>query len=105
MQVIWFLHDEMGSPATLDPKMCLLGLLPELDADKHLLTFLHETLFLARKVVARVWMQALPPTVQCWKKEVNDALPYKKLIYVHRGCPLKYEKVWGRWLTDGETCA
>lgn len=104
IQVVRFLHDQMGSPATLESKMCLLGLLPDLDAHKPLCTFLHETLFMARKVVARNWMQALPPTSQCWKKEISDTLPYKKLIYVHRGCPLKYEKAWSRLLADGETC-
>lgn len=62
LQVIQFLHDNMGSPVGLDPKLCLLGLLPDSDVDKYQAIFVYETLFLARKVITKVWMQAAPPT-------------------------------------------
>lgn len=52
VQVIKFLHDKMGSPVVLDPKLCILGLLPDIDIDKFHAAFIHETLFMARKVVA-----------------------------------------------------
>lgn len=52
-QVIKFLHDHMGSPLQLDPKTCLLGILPDADTEKYLATFLYETLFCARKAIAR----------------------------------------------------
>lgn len=58
----------MGSPAVLDPKLCLMGLLPDPDIDTVLAIFLYETLFSARKIVAWNWMQAIPPTIQRWKK-------------------------------------
>lgn len=51
----------MGSPVGLDPKLCLLGLLSDADVDKYQGIFICETLLIARKVVAKVWMQALPP--------------------------------------------
>lgn len=95
---------KMGSPVALDPKLCLLGLLPDADIDKYLATFMYETLFLARKTVDQTWMQALPPTIQRWKRDINDTLLFQKLIYTHRGCPLKYYKVWDRCLGGGETC-
>lgn len=101
-QVIHFLHDQMGSPVTLEPKLCLLRLLPDSDIDKSLATFVHKSLFLSWKTVTRTWMQTLPPALQSWKKDINDALPCKKLTCTHRGCPLKYEKVWGRWM--GKLC-
>lgn len=55
-QVVKFLHDNMGSLITLDPKLCLLGILPE-SIDKYTRTFLQETLFSVRKVIARKWMR------------------------------------------------
>lgn len=105
MQVITFLHDNMGSPVVLDPKLCILGLQPDTDLDKFHTIFIYETLFIARKVIARTWIQTTPPNISTWKRDVNNTLPYKKLIYTHRGCTQKYSKVWDRWVEDGETCA
>lgn len=104
LQVIQFLHDIMGTPVGLDPKLCLLGLLPDADVDKYLAIFISESLFLARKVIAKVWMQAVPPTLQNWKKDINDTLPYRKMMYTHRGRPQKFSSIWDHWLEDGETC-
>lgn len=42
----------MGSPVVLDPKLCILGLLPDADIDKFQATFIYETLFVARKAIA-----------------------------------------------------
>lgn len=103
-QIIKFLHDHMGSPLQLDPKMCLLGILPDVNMEKFLATFLYETLFCARKVIARHWMRANSPTIQAWIDEINKTLPYKRVLYSHRGCPAKYNKIWDRWLNSSETC-
>lgn len=55
-QVIKFLHDTMGSPITLQPKPCLLGIFPDPELNKFTKIFLHESLFSAHKVIAKVWM-------------------------------------------------
>lgn len=74
--------------------------------DKSLATFLYETLFSARKLVAKYLMRNTPPpTVQAWIGEINSNLPYKKVIYRHRGCPAKYNKVWDRLLDVPDTCS
>lgn len=87
-QVVTFLHDNMGSPGTLDPKTCLIGILFD-SIDKYTKTFMHETLFLAQKTIARKWMRPLPPRLSDWKVEINNSLPYKKFMYTNRGCPTK----------------
>lgn len=104
MQVVQFLHDKMGSPITLQPKPCLLGIFPDPDFDKFTKIFLHETLFSARKIIARSWMRPTPPEFVQWLIEINTVLPYKKLMYSNRGCPSKYDKIWDRWLKTPETC-
>lgn len=104
LQVTQFLHDNMGTPVGMDPKLCLLGLLPDVEVDKYQTIFLCESLFLARKVVAKAWMQAVAPSLRDWKREINTVLPYRKMIYIHRGRPQKFSNVWDRWLEDGETC-
>lgn len=104
VQVVRFLHDTMGSPVTLQPKLCLLGILSDPEINKFQKVFVHETLFSARKVIARAWMRPNPPEFPHWLAEVNNTLPYKKLIYIHRGCPLKYEQIWDRWTQSPDTC-
>lgn len=74
-QVIWFLHDTMGSPITLQPKPCLLGIFPEPELNKFTKIFVYETLFSAKKVIARVWMRPIPPELSHWIVEVNNTLP------------------------------
>lgn len=76
-----FLHDTMGLPLALYPKQCLLGILLD-TIDKYTKIFLHETLFSARKIVAKKWMRQTPPKIVEWKLEVNNTLPYKKCVYI-----------------------
>lgn len=102
-QIVAFLHDIMGSPLALDPKQCLFGIVPD-TIDKYTKTILYETLFAARKVIAKKWMRQESPKVVEWKVEINNTLPYKKCIYINRGCPTKYNKIWDRWLQESSTC-
>lgn len=41
-QAVDFLHDTMGSPLTLDPKQCILGIFPDPDINSFTKIFLHE---------------------------------------------------------------
>lgn len=75
--MVRFLHDKMGSPITLQPKPCLLGIFPDPEVNKFTKLFLHETLFSARKVIARARMRPNPPEFLQWLIEVNVLL-YKK---------------------------
>lgn len=89
-RIVQFLHDQMGSPVSLDPKQCLLGLFPEDEIWSH---FVHETMFIVRKIIARNWIQVAAPTLSAWLAEINNSLPYKKVVYMNRGCPAKYNKI------------
>lgn len=77
-QIVKFIHDNMGSPLTLCPKQCLLGVFPDPESDKFHHIFLQETLFLARVLIAQKWLRAIPPTIKEWVALVNAVLPYKK---------------------------
>lgn len=72
----------VGSPVSLDPRQCLLGLFPDTEIDIYTLRFPHEMLFVARKIIARNWIQAAYPTLAAWLAEINNTLPYKKIIYI-----------------------
>lgn len=103
-QIVKFIHNEMGSPLKLCPKQCLLGIFPDPGSDKYHIIFLQESLFIARLLIARKWMRAHTPTIQEWITAVNSVLPYKKELYIHRGCPSKYGKIWDVWLEKAATC-
>lgn len=80
MQIVKFLYHKRGSPLSLNLKQCLLRLYPDRDSDKFMITFLHEILFTARKLIAHSWMQAPIPTFQAWIAEIKATLPHIKLI-------------------------
>lgn len=48
-QVVQFLHDKMGSPMTVDPRLCLLGLFPNPEDDKF------DTFFLQKQSAVNRW--------------------------------------------------
>lgn len=102
-QLVKFLHDDMGSPLTLCPKQCLLGILSEHEQNRPLHIFMQESLFVVRLLIARKWLWADTPTLQEWMATVNQSLPYKNMIYKHRNCPAKYHKIWDHWLKSTST--
>lgn len=102
--IVRFIHDKMGSPLTLCPKQCLLGVFPNPDSNKYHHMLLQETLFTARLLIARKWLRVMPPTIREWVAAVNAVLPYKKETYAHRGSPAKYGKIWDTWLGEASTC-
>lgn len=51
-----------------------------------------------------MWIQPTPPTLTAWMADINATLPYKRVIYINRGCPTCYHKIWDRWLEASVTC-
>lgn len=44
------------------------------------------------------WKKPNPPSITQWKRLVNENLPLYKDTYANRGCPLKFDKVWRKWM-------
>lgn len=102
-QVVRFLHGIMGSPIPLTPQCCVLGILEVPDLSSAQRTLLHETLFQARKLIARNWMNDHVPSITEWIRVINASLPYKSLVYKHRGNPGKFQKIWSAWQESPHT--
>lgn len=49
-EIVNFLHGHIGSPLFLDPKLCLLGLLPDPNMVNFQTIFLHETIFYGKLI-------------------------------------------------------
>lgn len=83
----------------VDPKSGLLGLLPtHLQESAHTEVIIR-LLFQARKQIALKWLSTALPTKLYWLNTVNSLLEREKLVYVHRGCPHKFMKVWSEWIS------
>lgn len=81
-----FLHDIIRSPIPLTPQCCVLGILEIPDLSRAEQTFLHKTLFQARKLIGRNWMNDHTPSLTEWIHSVNASLPYKEAnIYIYIG--------------------
>lgn len=52
---------------------------------------------LIKRNIARKWGAPLPPTLQEWCRDMDNAMMSKKSVYVHHGCPKKWAKIWGKW--------
>uniref|UniRef100_A0A803J788 Reverse transcriptase domain-containing protein n=1 Tax=Xenopus tropicalis TaxID=8364 RepID=A0A803J788_XENTR len=102
-QITQFIHDVMGSPVPLDPKVCLLAILEHLYPNTYKRTAITELLHIARKHITSKWLSTESPTLNGWRTLVNQALPYREITYKNRGHPDKYDKVWGPWLENPRT--
>ena len=82
----------------LDPKQCLLNLLDELEWEPLTREAITRALFMARKLIMRHWISEEPPTVREWITALGSTLRMEKVIYQHRGCSGKFERLWDSWL-------
>lgn len=85
--------------------ICILGLIEQFIPTTAGRTLVGLLLFYARKAIALSWKKTTPPSLTLWKQLINNSLPLYKKTYINRGCLLKYEKVWSKWLTDPSTAS
>lgn len=78
----------MDPPLGLDPKVCLLGIIEHVYLDCSTFFAVQDCLD-GQKMITETWLQALPPTLTSWLKQIINTLPLRKVIYEHRGCPAK----------------
>lgn len=71
-----------------DPIPLLLGIVDTLEAPQSKKLFVFYAAFYARKAILLQWKGTIPPMIQQWKTLINKALPFYKLTYIGRNCPL-----------------
>lgn len=96
-EVVALLSDILETEIPFNPVVCLFGILDEEVWPHHTRIMLRETLFFAQKTIALRWMDRRPPRLHIWKNLINKAMLYEKLVYIHRRCPTKFDKVWDPW--------
>lgn len=88
-------NDEVGSPVPLCPNDYIHLPDPTFFDTRYSYMFLVESLYYAKKVIARTW---LPTELPQWLNTINNALLLKKWTFQQRKCPHKFSKIWDRWL-------
>ena len=52
---------------------------------------------IAKRNIARLWGTSNAPTIAEWELDVDWCMLEEKVVYVSRGCPNKWAKIWGQW--------
>ena len=78
----------------LDPKIYIIGLVPEGLADKQVVCILHMLLLVARKMITLSWLQPLPPTINQWHERVLKVYTMEKIT---AKLQMKYDVFLRNW--------
>lgn len=81
-----------------DPVMCLLGALDEETLTPSAHTAILRLLYVARKLIAQLWIIPRVPTRGKWVDNINKLLIREKFTYQHRNIPRKFCSLWKSWL-------
>lgn len=81
-----------------EPVVCLLGALDEEALTPSAHTAVLRLLYIARKLIAQLWITPRVPTGKQWVEQVNKLLIREKLTYQHRKAPRKFYSLWQAWL-------
>lgn len=82
---------------------CLLGLVDSLAPRKLIHSLLTLLVYCAGKLIILSWKKPTVPAVPGWKVLINKILPFYKAMYISRGGPNKFDKVWGAWVNNAIT--
>uniref|UniRef100_A0A803JYV6 Reverse transcriptase domain-containing protein n=1 Tax=Xenopus tropicalis TaxID=8364 RepID=A0A803JYV6_XENTR len=97
-QILDHIQNTTSLPKITNPKVCLFGIVDDIIPQSAPHILYRTLLFYARKSILLQWMAQSPPTIASWLNLLKALLPLIQLTYIARGCPQKYDKVWGKWV-------
>lgn len=78
-------------------KSCVLGLIRQNIEYRPIDIAIIRCLYQARKLIAKAWLSALPPTPEEWVRTMNSVVRTEKTIYIRRGSYKKFSRIWELW--------
>ena len=81
-----------------DPKVCVLGVLDDIQLEDNPRQAIGRALFQARKLILHHWKASEPPKISEWITQMGAMLRMEKYIYQHRGRRGKFDLLWAPWL-------
>lgn len=80
------------------PLTCVLGHVEDLSSTPEIKLAIARVLYMARKVIARHWLDSQPPTFVEFVNKVQWLISLEKGIYLKRDMTAKFEKIWTDWM-------
>lgn len=84
-----------GVEVQVEPKWLLLLIPGEEDWPKYRKLWLARASAVAKCNFARNWGAQALPKMEDWEKDLDWCWQAEHTIYLSRGCPKKWEKIWG----------
>lgn len=94
-EVLGFIHRVHHLQLPSDPKVCILGILADLDEDSPVFLSISRMLFQARKLIALHWLRPTPPTVREYTDRLNHIIRLEKGVYFKRRAAHRFEAIMG----------
>ena len=82
-------------------KTAILGVWEPSDLTRHQKTLVNIGFMNAKRDIAQKWGSEVTPRLVEWEADMDKCMTLEREIYKGRGCPRKFEKIWGGWEADG----
>lgn len=92
------LTEVLGWGVPLDPTHVLPGITEGLDGTRAEKLFLNTALVVAKRDIAAHWLDTTAPTLARWRRDVDWCAAQERPLYVARGCPKQFCRMWGKWV-------
>ena len=84
---------------SLDPKLFLLGLYPEIhNYSKNERVFIDLSSLYAKKCIAQLWKNTHRPNIAQWMRQMLSNLPLERITYILKTKQHIFESVWGPFI-------
>ncbi|KAJ1155328.1 hypothetical protein NDU88_008058 [Pleurodeles waltl] len=80
-----------------EPLPLLLGIMGDTRLRRSDRAFLGMACLIAKRDIMADWKARCAPTLTKWRRGLDRCAHREKLVYEARGCPNKYDRVWGKW--------
>ena len=80
-----------------DPRCVLLHCTDELDGNRYKRALLWLGLVVAKRDIVRAWKATKGPSLEMWKQGLDQCMALERPVYIARGCPTKFYKIWSGW--------
>ena len=78
-----------------------MGIWEPTDLTSYQKIFVNFGCMIAKRDIAQKWGSGTMPRLRDWKAGMDKCMVLEKEIYKGRGCPRKFEKIWGGWAANG----
>lgn len=80
-----------------EARRCILNVWEPTDLNTHTTQWATLAFMLAKRNIAQLWGASQPPQIEKWKEDLDWCMFREKSVYIARGCPGKWIKIWEAW--------